>query len=67
MAQPSPGRKEEKMSKAFEDDKEVIKETIEFKLRRKSIIVEDVEQTDRKFLAALIDVCTLNKLRDANK
>jgi len=49
------------------NEKEVIEDLIERELKEKGKIVINTEKTDPKILSALIDICTLNKLRDANK
>jgi hypothetical protein len=45
-------------------EREALKETIERKLKEKTGELM-VEVTDDKFLSTLLDVCTLNQLRDA--
>ena len=44
-----------------------LSEMIEHKIREKAKIVMDEETKDKEFFTALTDICTLNKLRDANK
>jgi len=49
------------------NEKKVIGEFIERELKDKGRIVVNTENTDPEVLLALIDICVLNKLRDANK
>ena len=48
-------------------EKESLKEYIEMELREKGKIVINTEKTDKEVLSALLDICTLNKLRDAQQ
>ena len=56
-------RKEEEMRSISE--KEATKEMIKLKLDDKTEIIVDSGITDSEFVATLLDICTLNKLRDA--
>ena len=48
-----------------EIEREMLKKVIERELKEKGEIIVNTEKTDSKVLSALIDICTLNQLRDA--
>ena len=49
------------------NEKEAIGEFTERELKEKCRILVNTEKTDEKVLSILMDICNLNKLRDANK
>ena len=51
----------------MENEREALKKAVEQKLKEKGILIVNTEKTDSEFLSALIDVCTLNQLRDATE
>jgi hypothetical protein len=61
------GRKEVEMNILNKREEGSLSEMIEHKIREKAKIVMDEETKDKEFFTALTDICTLNKLRDANK
>ena len=48
------------------DEKRTLDFMIEQKLTKKGDVVTNPESSDAEFFSALTDICTLNKLRDAN-
>jgi len=49
------------------NEKRIMKEFIERELKAKGQIIVNTEKTDPEVLKTLLDICTLNKLRDANE
>ena len=47
-------------------EKRILDLMIKQKLGEKGDIVLDAETSDAEFFSAMTDICTLNKLRDAN-
>lgn len=48
------------------NEKKTLDFMIEQKLKEKAKVVLDAEVSDMGFFSALADICTLNKIRDAN-
>ena len=48
------------------NEKRTLDFMIEQKLKSKGDVVQESETNDEDFFSALADICTLNKLRDAN-
>ena len=48
------------------NEKEAVNSMIEQKLKKRADVVTTTESSDAEFLNALSEICTLNKLRDAN-
>ena len=46
------------------EEKEILRKLINQKLERKGKIIVDASISDENFLSNLLDLCTLNQLRD---